>query len=138
MFINSSFIELSEYIQKKFRKDVRFTFVRPNEVKVTYLQNALLVKIPVNLELTVVMVSNTRTVISYKGGRAVQKIVDGLLEFLLPQLSSVNEGVQKTDDHALIVNLTKISKVAPLVNNVELKSIVFQENGLKVEFTPKV
>ena len=134
MEIFVSYREISSYVAERFHQSVAVSFVNKKEIKVTYAKRVLMKELRVNVNLCLIEVRPDSVTLSYNGKFGIDKVVEGVLNFL----KKLTSGIHPEENSCIRINLSEMKKTRALVENGALQDIDANEDGLRIVFSPKV
>lgn len=132
MEVYISFDEAQKYVAEHYKRDVAFSRVSERELCVTVAQRIIIKDVHIDVKLQIDEVKSESVAVTYKGGIALDMIISGALSFFMNKLPELSQGIVIGEDHQIRVNLAEIEKAKAVVENIALRDIVVEENGLKV------
>lgn len=127
MEVKATYEELSEYIQGRFNQPVTLGSAE-GDLKVTYKTSLL------KGTVHVVEVTEDSVLLTYKMPLGLHAIVNPILGKLT---SFVPEGITVEAGQRIRVDLSQIEKAKPVVENIALREIRFEEDSIRIGFSLK-
>lgn len=132
MTVDIAFEELAEYVRKHYGKKLGFARVAANEVCVTYEQRVFIATIQVPVNVTVDEVLPDSVAVTYSGKMGIDKIISGMLVFLMAKVPQLEALVKVEEGHHLRINLNGLEETRKVVDKVSLNDIEILENAVRV------
>jgi len=142
-----SFAEIEKIIRKQANKNVGFSYVSSNTVRVstTYEKDTFLTKIniPLNVNVKLIKIVGSDIVLEYSIGEMVDKLagwnVLGNVVDKYIQGSKYKDFItfDSTNRMRLTIHLGSNEKIAKAMDIVEVKEPMFEKEGMKVEIEVK-
>ena len=111
--------------------NIEFAQISDKELRLTWIQQNIIKDIRLGINLRIIDVKSDNIIIAYEGGIA-KMIVSPALSYLANRLPEIKDSVKKEDGNRIRVNLTKIEKLKPLLEKIELKDILIERPGIKI------
>ncbi len=134
MFLFISFDEMSRYVAKRYGKELAFEKKGPQEVRIQYRQKALLVKIPVHIDVTVKEVRRAQVTLQYDVLPGVNLLISKAVSFVLDRRAEL-KGAVRLDGNVVEVDLMKIDKTRQAMKRVALRSILIEDTGIRIDLS---
>jgi len=109
-----SYQEIKDFVRNKWNKEVGISPISSNTVCLSY---KILIK-KISIEITVDKIENDDVILLHNGGTIVNTAIN-----LLNNDSGI---IEQLDNNQIVVHLAKIKKIQKALQNIELKSIVFE------------
>lgn len=132
MKVTIAYSEISKYVKDHFGKSVEMSQSGKQEVKVTYLQNAIIGHIKVPVSLFIEGVHDNIIDISFSGRMGIGKLVGGAVRFLKYLDTDLSHALVLENGNHITLNLQELSSARSLVENVTLKDIDVTATGLEI------
>lgn len=134
MYVYISFEQISGYIAKHYGKELTFTRRGPEQLRIHYRQNALLVKIPVHVDVAIKEVRPAGVTLQYDVLPGVNLLISKAISFVLDQREELKKAV-KMDGSRVEIDLMGIDKTRRAMQRVALKGIRIDEQGIHVDLS---
>lgn len=128
-----SFDELNGFVQKKTGQNVTLGYVSPDTVKVTYSAKMRFVP-PVSIDVQVLRISGNDVELAYSGKALLRTALDFAKELFSQKLP---DAVTWGDNSTVSVNLLKVKGLERTLNDIDLRSIAFDQTGAETEIAMK-
>lgn len=141
MYLKISYPEISEIVKTKTGKDISMSFVDNKTISVSYkakLNVPLLGEISkvFDVKFAIMDIDNEDLHLSYDAGSTTDMVASIILNFI-PQASD-NSFMELQKNAKAILHFEKIDKIHEILNSIEVKDILFEEDKVCVEFSLKI
>ena len=125
-----SYQELQRLIFEQTQQPISFEFVDPKTVKVLYELNLGIMKKKIGVDLKILEVIGTDLRVKYAAGFGM----DGLVGMALNMFKNkIPAGLlEEQPDHVLLVHLSKIDKIQPVFERIDVKDVNILAEALEV------
>ena len=140
MELKASYQELGSYIQGRFGQPVSFSLAEGGVFRVTYTKRVLFKDLKINVSIRFEAVKGDTVVVGYDAPLGLDTVAGGVLSFLSSHMPDLAAGIHPEDGHRIRIVLSEIEKAKAVGDNIALRSITPQADGLRIEFelkTPK-
>lgn len=134
MELKASYQELGSYVQGRFGQSVSFSLAEGGVFRVTYTKRVLFKDLKINVGIRFEAVKGDTVVVGYDAPLGLDMVVGGVLSFLSSQLPELAAGIHPEDGHRIRIVLSEIEKAKAVAENVALRTITPQADGLRIEF----
>lgn len=138
MELFATFQELNTYVQGRFDKPVSLSCVNEGDIRVTYTQRVVIKDVKINVDLHIDEVREDSVELTYSGGMGLDMLISGVLGYFKSHFAELSAGIQPEENHKIRINLSEIEKAKAAVENIALKYIKAEEQGLKIGFSLKI
>lgn len=137
MTITLPYRQLNKYIAAKTKQPITLSFVNDKEIKVSYTKKVLITTVNIDINIKIENVNPSEIVLSYQAPVGLDMVISGAISFLTSKLPELASGIHMTDGHRIHVILDKIEKAKPIVENISLQDITFNDSAAAIEFSLK-
>lgn len=131
MHLYVPFQQISLYSKLNHNINIDFSYLSDKELRVTWIQHNVIKDIRLGIKLKIVEVKPDSVIISYDGVVA-KMIISPALSYLVNSIPEMKAGINKEDGNRIRLNLANIEKLKPLLQKVELKNILIENDGIKL------
>lgn len=131
MKIFVGFEEMSGQVRERFGQDVTFNRVSDKDLKVTYRKKALLVTIPVSVEITLADIKAESVALRYHAFVGLDQIISMVLNIIVGKHPDLKDALHIEGDTCTI-KLTEIKNAQAFTQNFGIKDISFENEGINV------
>ncbi len=128
-----SFAELQDYLLSNFHKPVKLGYVDGSTVEISVSVKVLGFTKQIGIQLSVKKIEGTDLFLAYDGKMGIDLLVSPALVFVKRLVPEKTDFVQSLPDNVVKIALGDIDKLAKVFEKVELKSIMFDPNGITLE-----
>ena len=132
------FEELNSYVKERFGQRVALSCVNKRVLRVTYIQRIIIKDVNINIEITIDEVKDAAVEVTYDGALGLDMLIGGALTFFKNAMPELSQGIHPGSNHKIMINLAEIEKAKPVVENIALRYISVEPNGLKIGFDFKI
>lgn len=134
MEVFAPFQEVNEYAVAKFHQPISLSYVREDEVKVSYIKHFLFKDWSVSIDLKIEGVTADSILVSYSAELGLDSLVRGAISFLTGKFPELSAGIHPEKERRIRVNLSEIEKAKAVVENISLRYIKADDSGLRIGF----
>lgn len=131
MKIFVGFEEMSGQVRERFGQDVTFNRVSDKDLKVTYRKKALLVTIPVSVEITLADIKAESVALRYHAFVGLDQIISMVLNIIVGKHPDLKDALHIEGDTCTI-KLAEIKNAQAFTQNFGIKDISFENEGINV------
>lgn len=132
MKIYIGFEELSRQIKERFGQDVAFGKISDRDLRVTYRKKALIVTIPVSVDLTLTEVKPESVALKYHMFVGLDQIISMVMKAVVGKHPDLKDAIH-IDGDTVAVNLDEIDNAKAFTQNFAIKEVHFDDGGVNVE-----
>lgn len=127
-----TFSEMSSYAASNYGRELEFSAVSPDTLKVSFAKKVILTKVRLSVDLRVERVEPALVCLSYSGNTGVEMIISGAVKMLLKSEPKLAEAIIPGKDNKISIDLARFKKLKPALEKIELKSITVKDEGVEI------
>ena len=133
MTINISFAEIAAYVKTHYGKEVELSRAGEQELRVAYVQRAVIASIRVPVALRIEEVRRDAVELSYSGPLGIDKLIRATVAFLVYKKPELRGALVATSGNRIAVELSQLDRMRPVLEKVALRDIAVVDDGLRIE-----
>lgn len=137
MTINISFAEIAGRVKALWGVDVELARAGEQELRVAYVQRAVIASIRVPVTLRIDCVHSDAVELSYGGPLGIDKLVKGALAFLVFKKPELRGVLSVASGNRITVELSQLDRMRPVLEKVSLRDIAVADDALRIDLELK-
>lgn len=133
MTINISFAEIGKFVAEHYGASVELSLAGEGELRIAYVQRALLGSIRVPVTLRMDGVREDAVGVTYSGPLGLDKLVAGALAFLKFKNPELKEALVNDGNNHITVELSRLSRMRGVLEKLILRDITVAADSLRIE-----
>ncbi|MDE6043025.1 MAG: hypothetical protein K2G07_05710 [Muribaculaceae bacterium] len=133
MTINISFAEIAAYVKTHYGKDVELSRAGEQELRVAYVQRAVIASIRVPVTLRIDCAHCDAMELSYSGPLGIDKLIRATVAFLVYKKPELRGVLSVASGNRITVELSQLDRMRPVLEKVALRDIAVVDDGLGIE-----
>lgn len=128
--------ELSNHIKDRFNQDITFLYVSDKNMKASYTKKALMVAIPMSVDLSLTGINADSISVKYHAFVGIDQIISMALKMIVSRHPDLKNAFHIKDD-ICTVNLAEMKNARAFTHNFAIEDINLSKEGINVSVSFK-